>query len=226
MDTNTEFQQIGLNLDRFRFRIEETGVRVIRKRISSSTYIFIDFEDVGSKVIHEQSRKLVWLIVSLVFFAFAVGVFIKRLGGGKIGEGAEVFHLSVSVVCFAIFLFTKKNVLYLAQADNTGAIEFIATKRYKEKVNAFIETLLQKRDTYLLEKYATIDQFVPYDQQYNALLWLYNRNLLSKEQLQEKIAELDRVDFGGMQIQNGEVAKIIGFRSNAQNGMNTVIEGD
>jgi hypothetical protein len=226
MYTNTEFQQVGFNLDRFKFVVEETGVRVIQKRISSSTDIFIDFEDVGSKIIFEQSRKLGWFIVSFLFFSFGIGVFIKRLNGGDVGSGAEVFHLSVSVVCFAIFLFTKKNILYLAQADSTGAIEFIATKKYKEKVNAFIESLLQKRNIYLLEKYATIDQFVPYGQQYNALVWLYNQKLLTKEQLQEKVLELNKVDFESTQIQNGGVAKIIGFRSNAHKESDTIISGE
>ena len=49
-----------------------------------------------------------------------------------------------STICFFI--------IFLTQPDNTNAIEFIGSKRYKEKVNVFINELLQRRDFYLIEK--------------------------------------------------------------------------
>ena len=120
----------------------------------------------------------------------------------------------MSLVFFAVFLFTRKNILFLAHADNTNAIEFIGSKRYKDKLDDFIKLLLQKRDKFLVEKYTTLDQLLPYDQQYNTLIWLYKLKLLTKEQLKSKIEELDKIVINQKKPGKNDLAKIVGFRSN------------
>jgi len=207
-----EFKQFGTNLDRFKYIIEDDGIRIIRRRIASSTETFVEFEDVGSKIIKEKSRKLLWLIISFLFLVFAIAVFYKRLNGGKVGYGAEAFHLCVSAFFFIVYLLLKKSTLFLVQADNTNAIEFIGTKRYERRVEEFINQLLQARDNYLINKYSTIDEFLPYSQQYNNLVWLYNLKLLTKEQLQFKIAALDNLDTAKDSSNKSTLTKIIGFR--------------
>ena len=208
-----EFKQFDTNLDRFKYIIEDTGVRLIKKRIASSSDTFVDFEDIGSKIITEKTRKLLWLIISILFLIIAIAVFVKRLNGGKVGDGAEIFHLTATLVFFIIFLLTKKNIIFLAQSDNTNALEFIGTKRYKQKVDDFIKVLLQRRDDFLLNKYSTLDEFLPYNQQYNNLVWLYNLKLLTKEKLQSKIAELDKIDFNNGNTKKNDLVKIVGFRN-------------
>ena len=78
----------------------------------------------------------------------------------------------------------------------------------------FIKLLLQKRDKFLVEKYTTLDQLLPYDQQYNTLIWLYNLKLLTKEQLKSKIEELDKMVINQKNPGRNDLAKIVGFRSN------------
>ena len=211
-DAEKEFKQWGINLDRFHFILEETGIRMKRKRITVQTETFVDYEDIGSKIIREKSRKLIWLGLSVLFLTFAIGVFLSRINGGKVGKGAEFFHLTVSAVLFLVFLMTRKNILYLAQSDNSNAIEFLDTKRYRQPLDNFIKLLLQRRDAFLIEKYATLDDVLPYSQQYNNLIWLYNLKLLTKEQLLAKIAELDRMDIRKNEPQEVKLAKIIGFK--------------
>ena len=186
---NMEFKQFDTNFDRFKYVIEDTGLRLITKRIASSSETFVDFEDIGSKIIIEKSRKLLWLIISLIFLVIAISVFVKRLNGGNVGNGAEIFHISTSLFFLIVYLVTKRNIIHLTQSDNTNAIEFIGTKRYKKNVDDFIKELLQRRDRYLVDKYSTLNEFLPYDQQYNNLVWLYNLKLLTKEQLNIKINE-------------------------------------
>lgn len=207
-----EFNQFDTNFDRFKYIIEDNGVRLIKKRIASSTDTFVDFEDIGSKIIIEKSRKVLWLIISILFFIIAISVFIKRLNGGKVGDGAEIFHVTISLFFFAVFLITKKNIIFLTQPDNTNAIEFIGSKRYKEKVNVFINELLQRRDLYLIEKYSSLNEFLPYNQQYNNLVWLYNLKLLTKEELNKKINELDNIEFRTDSLKKNQITNIIGFK--------------
>jgi len=207
-----ELKQFDTNLDRFHYIIEENGVRLIIKRLASTSDTFVEFEDIGSKIIKENTRKLLWLGLSILFLIIAIAVLIKRMNGGRIGDGAELFHFSVSAIFFIIFLLTKKNVLFLTQADNTNAIEFIATKRHKEKLDSFIKNLLHARDKYLVGKYAQIDEFLPYNQQYNNLVWLYNLKLLTKEELKSKISDLDKLDLETGNDKKSGLTKIVGFK--------------
>jgi hypothetical protein len=210
---NMEFKQFDTNFDRFNYVIEDTGIRLIKKRIASSSDTFVDFEDIGSKIIIEKSRKLLWLIISLLFLVIAISVFVKRLNGGNVGNGAEIFHISTSMFFLIVYLITKRNIIHLTQSDNTNAIGFIGTKRYKKNVDDFIKELLQRRDKYLVDKYSTLNEFLPYGQQYNNLVWLYNLKLLTKEQLNVKINELDKIEFRTVNLNNSGLTKIIGFKN-------------
>ena len=207
-----ELKQFDINLHRFQYTIEETGIRLVKKRLAGSSDTFVDFEDVGSKIIKESTRKLIWLIISILFFVIGTAVLMKRIQGGKVGDGAEIFHYSVSLVFLITFLLTRKKVLYLTQPDNSNAIEFLEAKRYKEKVDRFIKTLLERRDKYLIDKYSQLDEFLPYQQQYNNLVWLYNLKLLTKEQLKKKIADLDKLALQSDNDKKNDLMKIVGFK--------------
>ena len=207
-----EFNQFDTNFDRFKYTIKDNGVRLIKKRMGSGSDTFVEFEDIGSKIIIEKSRKLIWLILCLLFLIFAILVFVKRLNGGLVGNGAEIFHITTSMFFLFVFFLTKKNIIYLAQSDNTNAIEFIGTKRYKQKVDDFIKELLQRRDQYLIEKYSALNEFLPYNQQYNNLVWLYNLELLTKEKLNKKINELDNIELRTDHLKKNTITNIIGFK--------------
>ena len=207
-----QIKQFDINFNRFQYIIEDTGVKLIKRRFSSSTETFVEFESIGSKIIKENTRKLYWAILSVLFLLIAIAVFVSRMKGGKVGDGAEFFHLSVSFVLLMIFFLTKKRTLFLAQQDNINAIEFIASNRNKGEVEAFIKILLKTRDEYLIKKYAQIDEFLPYDQQYNDLVWLYNLKLLSKVQLKTKLEELEKV-LNSINIPKTKLTKIIGFKT-------------
>lgn len=208
-----EFRQFATNFDRFKFIIEDSGIRLIKKRIASSTDTFVDFESIGSKIIIEKLRNPLWIIISLVFLAIAISVLVGRLRGGKVGDNAEFFSLSISLFFFMIFMLTQRSMIFLTQSDNTNAIEFIGTNRYKKRVYAFISELLEKRNEYLIEKYSSLNEFLPYNQQYNGLVWLYNLKILTQEELSEKVAELNEITFGSDNLKKEEITNPIGFKS-------------
>lgn len=196
------------------FSIEENGIRIIRKGIRTGTDTFVDFDDVGTKKIFETSRKIIWLILSILFLIFCITVFLRRLNGYKIGDGAEIFHLSFCLVLFALYLLTQKSLLYLAQPDNTNAIEFNYFKRHKQKVDNFIESLVSKRNLFLKTKYLNLDELLPYSQQYNNLVWLYNISVITKEELRKKVKELDSLELFKNNPEETKRTRIRGFGSN------------
>ncbi|HTJ49192.1 MAG TPA: DUF4253 domain-containing protein [Cyclobacteriaceae bacterium] len=151
------FSQFDINFNRFKYTVEESGVRVINKRLFSAAERFVPFEDIGSEIFKEKERKLIWLFISILFLIISLLVFIDRLNGGKVDDGAEIFWLSVSAVFFIIYSFRRKNGLFLFKDDMESGIEFIGTKLYEKRLNQFIKQLLQRRDAYLSNKYSVLD---------------------------------------------------------------------
>lgn len=208
-----EYRQYDFNFDRFTFRITETGLQILRKRFASGSETFIEFEEIGSKVIKERSAKILWLILSGLFLFFAVWVFVRRLNNHSVGDGAEIVHLCISAAFLLVYLVTRKNILYLAQTDNTGAIEFINRKVYRKSLEAFMAQLLEARNRYLLDKYSKVDDLLPYQQQYNNFFWLYNLKLLSREDLKQKIDELDHSEAAKNKSMPADSGRTIGFKA-------------
>lgn len=143
------FKQFDINLNRFKYVIEDSGMRVINKRLFSATERFVNFENIGSEIIKVKERKLVWLITSVLFFILALVVLNRRINGGKIGVAAEFFWLAISTFFFIIYTLKRRNSIFLVNDDQKNNIEFIGTKIYENRLNQFIKQLFQRRDDYL-----------------------------------------------------------------------------
>jgi len=150
-----EFTQIDFRLTVSKYIIEGHGLRIIKKRIFSSTE-FIKFEDIGTEIIKEKDRKFVWLGFSVLFLIISSGVFINRVRGIKVGNGAEIFHLSVSFLFFVVYQIRSKNKLILYHDAYTNRIVFNQAVLYRKRLNSFITQLLQKREIYLTNKYPAV----------------------------------------------------------------------
>ncbi|GAB3930226.1 hypothetical protein [Mucilaginibacter myungsuensis] len=175
-----ELKQFDLNFDRLHYTIQPSGIRLVNKGMASNSDIFVKFESVGSKVIVENTRNLRWLGWSVLFLVIAIAIFVIRWLGEDVERGAEILYFSISMFLLTIFLLTNKKRVFLAREDNTGAVEFINTKRYRPKVDQFIKVLLLARNTYLIDKYSKMDEYIPYDQQHANLTWLYNLGLMTE----------------------------------------------
>lgn len=207
-----EYRQFDFNFERLTFIIEEKGVNIKKKTISSSTETFRRFEDMGTRIVKEKSRKIGWLIAAAVFMIITATVFVRRMQGDKIGDNAEIFWLVIALILFAVYMLTKTNHLYLTHSDFSGSIQFINRSAYKESLDSFIKLVLEKRKEYLLKEYFVLDEFVPPSTQEDNLVWLYNQELISKEQLTEKLEDLKKLE--PFKLNKNENA--IGFRrSNA-----------
>jgi hypothetical protein len=209
--SSVSYSQFDYNLDRFNFTIESEGLRIRRKRLSESTETFVRFEDIGTKRIKEGAQKWFWLLASMFFIIVTVWVFSRRMKGADIGDGAEIFWLSVSLVLFIVYIITRKRILYIAAEDNTDAIEFVDRKAYSESLEEFIQTLIQRRNEFLMEKYFKIDDLMSYDSQYNNFVWLHSLKLITRDQLAEKVSELDHMNDTRGFRKRGDESKIKGF---------------
>ena len=207
-----ELKQYDTNFNRRIFKIMEDGVHVTQKGMTSSYEYFVEFEEIGTKTSIQKSRNLIWISLSILLLIICISVFINRINGGKVGNGAEVFHFVSSAIFYLVFILTRKNTFTLLNHDNTSGIDFIGSSRYRNKVDNFINLIHEKRKLYLIEKYTSLNDFMPYEQQYNDLIWLYKIKLLSEEELKSKIQLLNEIDFSSIKENIGKSDRIIGFR--------------
>jgi len=151
------FTQIGFDFYFSKYRIEDSGLYLIRKKLFSTTESFIKFENIGSEIIKQKDRKYLWLFCSILFLAIALYVFNRRLHDYKVGETAEIFHLCISFFFCLVYQFRSENKLILFKDENIKGIEFNGTIWYKKSLDQFVKHLLQSRDNYLKSKYPVIE---------------------------------------------------------------------
>lgn len=208
-----KLKQFDFNLERFEFTIESEGLRTKRNRLSNSTETFSKFEDIGTKISKEKHRKIIWLLIGLFFVVVAVGVFINRMSGAKIGDSAEIVWLCIAAVFFGLYIFTKTNYIYLTRDDYSYGIEFINRKVYAEQLDDFFKTLIERRKEYLLEKYLVVDEFSSYEVQKERLVWLKDEKLISADQLREKLEELKKLNLNRKILSEDNINQVKGFRN-------------
>jgi hypothetical protein len=173
------------------FTIKEDELHVVSKSLVKSDEYTVLLENVGSKVIKSRSAKVGWLVATVFFFALWVIILIADLSGGKVGSGAIGFYFLLFVICMAISILTYKRTCYLVTRNNDNPIEFLANKPSKEALDSFIDLVRKERKARLLQKYGVLNKRLPYDQQHNQLLWLSDMDALTKDELEQKLKELD-----------------------------------
>ncbi len=188
------------------FEITENGLKGQDKGLFKNTGYFVNFEDIGVKVLKTKSGARKWLYATLVFGFLTLIMLILKVAGGDVGKGSEIFYLCLTFVCGFIYWISSTDSFYLVQQGNKNAIEFFSNKPSKKELNDFIEELKSKRAETLKYKYGQINELLPYEQNYNSILWLFNCEAISKVEYDNKMIELNSL----FKIQSKEK---IGFKT-------------
>ncbi|MFZ9661674.1 MAG: hypothetical protein ACO29O_07330 [Chitinophagaceae bacterium] len=169
---------------KMQYTIEEDGLRIIRKGLGSASDQKIDFEDIGSKVTSATNSFLTWIYLAVLFIVLSIVLFF-------VYRDLAFWSLLISAFFLLLFLNSRKNTIILAQPDHTSYIEFAHSVGEKEILKEFIQKIIERRNMFLKEKYMKLDNLLPFNQQYSNLIWLYELQLISREELQKKIIELE-----------------------------------
>jgi hypothetical protein len=202
--TDTLFQK-DLLFNRRWFKIDDEGLSVTSKSLTSSSEVFVKFEDIGVKIIKSKGGKKGWLIATIIFLLLSAGMFFFEKSGGDTDKNAFMVYLILAIISGIIFLLTFKSSFYLADNNNQNAIRFLIDKPSKEELSDFINSLKLERKKVLIAKYGQITNLLSYEQQLNSLNWLSSAQALSKEEYESKVAQLNSL----FRKSN----PIIGFRS-------------
>ena len=166
------------------FELSPEGISVRQKGLFNSNEYTLKYDGIGTKIVKSKSSKKTWLIISILLFLLATGLLIEKVPGGGI-------TLALSILFLAIFFFTFKHSFFLATQDNKSAIEFLTYKPSKQELQEFINKIKNKRKDYLLDKYGQITKMLSYQEQYHSLLWLSDNDVITKEEYDNKLQQLN-----------------------------------
>lgn len=176
--------QHGFGFTKIEYIIEEDGLRIIRKSLGSASDQKLEYEEIGSKISTSKTSKIKWLYLSSLFCLSGIVMYY--------------FYMVISIAIFAsgvffflMYVISKKNIIMLSQPDHSSYIEFSHIPKETDALRIFLDQLIDKRNQILKEKYLKLDNLLPFGQQYSNLIWLYELNLISREELQKKIVELE-----------------------------------
>ena len=173
------------------FELTDTGLRGQNKGLFSANEYFVDFDDIGIRILKEKAGRNGWLAASTIALILAMFLFARRLFGGDVGNGAEFFYLLVSGVCGLVFILTYKRKFYLVKSGNLNAIEFFDDKPSKKELEDFLEKIKERRNQTLENKYGQINPMLSYEQNHQNQMWLLNNDVIHKDEFDKRTKELD-----------------------------------
>lgn len=173
------------------FELTDTGLRGQQRGLFSYDEFFLNYDDMGIRVLKEKGGRRGWLGASTIALMIAIFLFVSRLFGEDVGRNAEFFYLAASGICGLIFILTYKRKFYLVKSGNTNAIEFFDENPTKKEFDEFIEHLKKRRNKALEEKYGQINPLLSYEQNHQNQMWLLNNDVIHKEEFDKRIEDLN-----------------------------------
>ncbi|WP_216848960.1 hypothetical protein [Pedobacter sp. L105] len=175
------------------FKFTDDGLRVRYRSIMKTNEYEIKYEDIGNKIVDFSGGVRAWFIPTLILSIVSGILYIDRINGGDVENGAEFFYLSFALVCLILYIMTFKKARYLSKSNNANAIEFLRKKATEKDLENFINQILSRRKSFLIERYGQLNRNISYESQYNNLKWLLDNNVLDQKSYEEKLADLEEL---------------------------------
>lgn len=183
-----------------KFTIDETGLHISISSRQNSTEKHIPFENILINRTSQFTHNTTALLIGIVVFVTSIILFISFFRNGNVGMDAGTFWMLVSTGIFIYYYRSRSRKMYLSNSDGSYII-FIYEKKNQNQVDNFINQIIQKRNKYLTEKYTTLNKHLSFASQHDNLNWMLNIKVISKEQFDKSILELNKL-YGGNQGQS------------------------
>lgn len=180
-----------------KFTIDETGLHISINSRQNSTEKHIPFENILINRTSQFTHNTTALLIAIVVFVISIILLISFFRNANVGVDAGPFWMLVSTVIFIYYYRSRSRKMYLSNSDGSYII-FIYEKKHQNHVDAFIDQLIKKRNEYLSVKYTTLNKHLSYTSQHDNLNWMLNIKVISKDQFDISLVELNKL-FGGNQ---------------------------
>lgn len=177
------------NFVRRELRITESKLFYNVSKFGNANEVDIPFENLnGEKVSHKSTNHILLIIASTIYLiAFAIQISLYRGGTGE--KYAGLFWAGIGTVFLIIYLLSTQN-FWKIRLINDNYIYIHKNIPSKSATDQFLSELMKSRNEFLKENYALVDENLSYESQLNNFKWLKSINAISKEEFDQKYAEL------------------------------------
>lgn len=172
-------------------RLTDTKLFCSVTRFGNTNEIDIPFENIDGEKVSYKTTNLYFLLLTIGCGLTAI---IISTTSFKITETKYLivgigFILALSF--FILYWFSRADFWQIKLSDGNSIL--IHKNIPNEKtVTLFINEIIEARNNYLKENYATIDENLDYESQLNNFKWLKSIKAISKEEYDKKYSELKK----------------------------------
>ncbi len=170
------------------FNLSGNTLHVKTKSMGETKEWSVDVEYIGEERFYKTHSRLGPRIVGVLFFMVSivsiVGFFLEKDWSNGDNIGALILGVFLFGGLGALAFFAPlRNELHLV--GGSAQIMFLLNSPSKEKMEDFIQEIIKRSRTVLLEKYTKIDPDLPEETQINNFYWLKQRGLISEEEYED-----------------------------------------
>ncbi len=186
-------QNRGSDFRRYHFGYDGLKISTyIKETYQTYTYKYEDIEFAEIVTIQKPAIHSIILffsvLLNLSLLLFIAAPYILSLSGIKHVICIPVIAATAAMSVWGYFLFRKRLEKMLTGPIN---IVFFYDRNDRRIVDEFLESLKYKQKDFLRKKYMRIDQYIPVDQQQQRFSWMYERDFISRGELEILMEETD-----------------------------------
>lgn len=174
------------------FEILDSKLRYKETKYGNEKEIFIPFESILPNKSSYVDKNYVLLGVSICFLLITIWIYNMRFEGRNNDNSSYFIWLFLSVITFLFYIITQKNFWKINLLDLNFIFIFKNEPSSKEAID-FIENLYVKRNVFLNEMYGDIDKNLQYEHQLSNIKWLRIMEVITKEEYEKKIDQLNEI---------------------------------
>lgn len=219
---NKELHQRDMVVYKKYFKILPDGLFYSYGNPTNTVNLKLSFESMGSHRVPAPFKSLSGLFVTFFTSIFIVSIIILGIFNNDRGVSTINGWIGIALILLDIFLaglfihyLLRANKKYFNITNLHGFnIEFISDKPSEFEVDEFVKDLMEARTAYLRENYFQVNKNLDYGQQINSLKFLFSEKIISKEEFDKSIAELNEL----FDVENPSKKIIVGFGRSTTGG--------
>lgn len=170
-------------------RITDSKLFYNVSKFGNGNEVDIPFENLnGEKVSHKTTNHTL-LIIAVVIYLIAIAIQISLYRGSTGEKFAGLFWAGIGTIFLILYLLSMQN-FWKISLTNDSYIFIHKNVPSKSATDQFLSELMKTRNDFLKENYALVDDNLSYESQLNNFKWLKSMNAISKEEFDQKYAEL------------------------------------
>ena len=184
-----DFSQQRL-LEKRHFRFMEDGLFIHSSNAGMTHEYEIKYENIGTKIIYWKNGLNIYLLVAAFLTAASV-IFCFDITEPEVEPSMRLFLVVLILLCISLYFITYKKARYITTPNNSNPIELFSNKPSIEAVDDFIDEILSRRKTFLLQRFGQLNKNLSYEPQYYSLTWLLDNKVINEEEYDQKLQELN-----------------------------------